>query len=86
MGLDVDVRIVGDIEDDLDDGPAREREPRLVQRAHRIATVVADAQSLAAQREVTGHRLQFTLRHDLVVDVQLQRTVELVMVAHAVPW
>jgi hypothetical protein len=30
MGFDVDVRIVGHVEDDLDDPPAGERERRLV--------------------------------------------------------
>jgi hypothetical protein len=48
-----------------------------------VAAVVADAQPLPAEREVAGHGAQLAVGHDLVVDVELERPVGLVVLAHA---
>jgi hypothetical protein len=47
--LDVDVEVVGDVEDNLGDRAAGEPELRGVGAADGVAAVVADAQSLAGE-------------------------------------
>src|SRR5215207_3447293 len=82
VALDVDVGVVGDVEDDLDDPAPGELEAVRVGGADPVAAVVADAQALAAQREVSEHRPDLVLGHLLVVDVQLQGPDRLVMLTH----
>ena len=46
-----------------------------------VAAVVADAEALAAEREVAGHRADLLLGDDLVVDVELERPVGFAVLA-----
>jgi hypothetical protein len=82
VALDIDVGVVGDVEHDLDDPAAGEVEAVRVGGADPVATVVADAQALAAQREVPEHRPDLVAGPQLVVDVQLQRSDRLVVLTH----
>jgi hypothetical protein len=72
VALDVDVGVVGHVEDDLDDPAPAELEAVRVGGAHPVAAVVADAQALAAQRQAPEHRPDLVAGQLLVVDVQLQ--------------
>jgi hypothetical protein len=49
VALEVDVGVVADVDDDLHDPAARERELRRVLGADRVPAVIADAQTLAAE-------------------------------------
>ena len=81
--LDVDVGVIRDVEDDLLDLAVRELEPRArVHARDGIRRVVADAQALAAQREVAHHGADLLLGDLLVVDVELERPDALAVLAH----
>ena len=74
VSLDVDVGVVGDVEHDLGDRAAGELELRSgVETRHGVGAVVADAQTLATQREVAHHGSDLFLGHQLIVDVELER-------------
>src|SRR3978361_2384797 len=47
-----------------------------------IAAVVADTQSLAAEREMPSHRANLTLGYNRVVYMQFEPTIRLVVLAH----
>ena len=71
----------GDVEDDLHDPAAVRVELWRVLRADRVASVVADAEPLAAQAVARRDRPDLVLGDDVVVDVELQRPVRLVVLA-----
>src|SRR5215471_19135685 len=70
LALDVDVRVVRDVVHHSDHAAVSERELRLVLLRHRVATVEADAEPLAAERVVAGLRPEVAARDRFVVDVQ----------------
>jgi hypothetical protein len=81
LALDVEVDVVADVDLDLQDRPALEREAGRILLADRVAGVVADRQALAAEGEVAGLGLQRASGDNLVIDVQLGGAVGLVALA-----
>jgi hypothetical protein len=67
--LDVGVVVVGDVEYDLDDGAAGERELGAVFLADGVAGVVADAESFAGEGVAGEDRSDLGLCDDFVVYV-----------------
>src|SRR5690349_2133690 len=83
VALDVDVDVVRDVEHHLVDAPTGPLESGLVLGAHRIPAVIADAQSLTAQREVARLGAQWRRGHLPIVDVQLGGAMELAVLPDA---
>jgi hypothetical protein len=83
VALQVDVAVVADVVDDLDDPAAGELELGLVLARDGVAAVVADAETFAAEAIARRDRPELVLRHDPVVDVELERAKRLVGLARA---
>ncbi len=73
--FDVDVGVIGHIEDDLLDLATRVLASTLVCLRHPVAAVVADAEPLTAEREVARLRADRVGRDIVLVDVQGRWTV-----------
>src|SRR5262245_11715298 len=71
--LEVEIRLLADVDPDAQDGAARERPGRFVVLADVVAAVAPDAQAVAGQRELADLGPHRTLRDDLVIHVQLRR-------------
>src|SRR5262245_17329547 len=79
MLLEVDVRVIAYVEDDLHDLAAPPFELRRVLRADGVAAVVPDAEAFAAERVERGDRADLALGEHFVVDVQLRGADRLVV-------
>ena len=72
LPFEVEVLVLADIHADAEDPPAPERKARRIRAAHRVGAVVADAESITAQRERPDLGLHRALGDDLLADIEFR--------------